>query len=168
MANAVLDGADAVMLSGETSVGAHPVKVIQAMRKILEEVEKFDGIYNHGKFPEAEEDRFITDNICFNAVKLAHQINAHAIVTMTHSGYTGYKISSQRPKAQILVFTANKAILRQMSLVWGVRTFFYDKMVSTDHTIADIKYLLKKDGLVNEGDMIINIGQHANYRTRKV
>ena len=75
---------------------------------------------------------------------------------MTHSGYTAYKISSQRPKASVFVFSGNKKLLTQLSLVWGVKTFFYNKTVSTDHTIADIKYLLKKQGYVNEGDMIIN------------
>jgi pyruvate kinase len=75
---------------------------------------------------------------------------------MTHSGYTAYKISSQRPKAAVFVFSGNKKLLTQLSLVWGVKTFFYNKTVSTDHTIADIKYLLKKQGYVAKGDMIIN------------
>lgn len=157
VANAVMDGADAVMLSGETSVGEHPSKVIKAMRQVLEEVEQFDGIYHQELFAQVDEDRIISDSICFNAVKLADTVGAKAIVTMTHSGYTGYKVSSQRPKSDIFVFTANKAILTQLSLVWGVRAFFYDKMVSTDHTIADIKYLLKKEGYVREGDLVINI-----------
>lgn len=157
VANAVLDGADAVMLSGETSVGDHPERVIAAMNNIIEEIETFDGIYYHERLPEQDDERFITDNICYNAVTLAHRAKAKAIVTMTHSGYTAYKVSSQRPKADIFVFTANRAIMSQLSLVWGVRTFYYDKMVSTDHTIEDIKYLLKKGDYVTDGDLIINI-----------
>ncbi len=157
VANAVLDGADAVMLSGETSVGKYPVEVIRTMSNIVKEMETFDGIYGKEELPEKNHDRFITDSICFNACRLSRRVNAKAILTMSFSGYTAYKIASQRPKAQIFVFTSNKDILTQMSLIWGVRGFYYDKTVSTDHTIADSKYLLKKEGLLNEGDMVINI-----------
>lgn len=158
VANAVIDGADAVMLSAETSVGAYPVRVIEVMSKIVREIETSEHIYHHEEPPaESKEDRYITDSICFNATRLSKRVKAKAIVTMTFSGYTGFKISSQRPEADILVFTGNKSILTQMSLVWGVKSFYYDKMVSTDHTIADIRYILKKNGLVKEGDMIIHL-----------
>ena len=158
VANAVLDGADAVMLSAETSVGAHPVRVIEVMAKIVKEVETSEQIYHHEQPPaESREERYITDSICFNATRLSKRVNAKAIITMTFSGYTGYKISSQRPKAEIFVFTGNKHLLTQMSLVWGVKAFFYDKMVSTDHTIADIKYILKKKKFVNQGDLVIHL-----------
>jgi len=155
--NAVMDGADAVMLSGETSVGEYPLRVVDYMVKIIKEVEKgYDELYNHERIPEKNQERFITDSICFNACRLATSIEAKAIVTMTHSGYTAFKISSQRPRASVFVFSSNKFLLSMMSLVWGVDCFYYDKMVSTDHTIADIKYLLKKDDYVEEGDIIIN------------
>ncbi|MAR67858.1 MAG: pyruvate kinase [Crocinitomicaceae bacterium] len=155
--NAVMDGADAVMLSAETSVGKHPIKVIDCIVKILEEIEQgYEALYHHERIPEKSQERFITDSICFNACRLANRVEAKAIVTMTHSGYTAFKISSQRPKAPIFVFSGNKILLSMMNLVWGVECFYYDKMVSTDHTIADIKYLLKKDGFVDEGDIIIN------------
>jgi len=158
VANAVLDGADAVMLSAETSVGKHPVRVIEVMSSIVTEVETSDEIYHHEEPPaESREDRYITDSICFNATRLSNRVKASAIITMTFSGYTGFKISSQRPKADILLFTGNKNILTQMSLVWGVKSFYYDKMVSTDHTIADIKYILKKKDLVKVGDKIIHL-----------
>lgn len=157
VANAVLDGADAVMLSGETSVGKFPVEVIKTMYNIVTEMENFGGIYNKEEIPEKNQDRFITDSICFNACRLAQRVEADAIVTMTFSGYTAYKIASQRPKAPIFIFTSNKQILTQINLIWGVRGFYYDKRVSTDHTIADIKYLLKKEGLVKQGDLVINI-----------
>jgi len=158
VANAVLDGADAVMLSAETSVGKYPVRVIEVMSSIVKEVEGSDELYHHEEPPaESKEDRFITDSICYNATRLSNRVKATAIVTMTFSGYTGFKISSQRPKADIFVFTGNKNILTQMSLVWGVKSFFYDKMVSTDHTIADIKYILKKKKLVTEGDKLIHL-----------
>ncbi|MGB6035922.1 MAG: pyruvate kinase [Cryomorphaceae bacterium] len=158
VANAVLDGADAVMLSAETSVGKHPVRVIEVMSAIVSEVETSDEIYHHEEPPaESREERYITDSICFNATRLSNRVKASAIITMTFSGYTGFKISSQRPKADILLFTGNKNILTQMSLVWGVKSFYYDKMVSTDHTIADIKYILKKKELVKVGDKIIHL-----------
>jgi pyruvate kinase len=157
VANAVMDSADAVMLSGETSVGKHPVLVIQSMVKIIEKIEQdYDGLYEKDQTPEKNQERFITDSICFNACRLSARVDAQAIVTMTHSGYTAYKMSSQRPKAQIFVFSGNKKLLSMMALVWGVKTFYYDKMVSTDHTVADIMYILKKEGFVKEGDLIIN------------
>ncbi len=157
VANAVLDGADAVMLSGETSVGKYPVEVIQAMSKIVREVEKNDTIYHKEELPEKNQDRFITDSICFNATRLAQRVEAKGIITMTFSGYTAYKISSQRPKSDTFVFTENEQILTQLNLVWGVKGYYYDKMVSTDHTISDSKYILKKKGLLGEGDIVINI-----------
>jgi pyruvate kinase len=158
VANAVLDGADAVMLSGETSVGKYPVEVISAMGKIISAAEKDEDIYYHESPPiESTEDRFISDSICYNACRLSKRVGAKAIVTMTFSGYTGFKVSSQRPRATTFVFTGNRKILTQMNLVWGVKAFYYDKMVSTDHTIADIKYILKKSGMIKEGEIIINI-----------
>lgn len=157
VANAVMDGADAVMLSGETSVGKFPVDVIKAMSKIIKEIESFEGIYHHETLPdEVTNERFITDSVCYNAVRLAQRVEAKVIITMTHSGYTAFKISSQRPKARVIVFTSNKEALQTLSLVWGVTAFYYDKMYSTDHTISDVKYLLKKDGIVEQGDYIIN------------
>jgi pyruvate kinase len=157
VANAVLDGADALMLSGETSVGKYPIEVINSMCKIIKEIERHDYIYHVEQPPETEHDRFITDSICFNACRLAHRTKASAIVTMTFSGYTAFKVSSCRPKAGIYVFTGNPDILNTLSLVWGVKCFYYDKFVSTDHTISDIKYLLKKEGLVKDNDLVINI-----------
>ncbi|WP_430405090.1 pyruvate kinase [Fluviicola sp.] len=157
VANAVLDGADAVMLSGETSVGKFPNEVIRTMVNIVDEMEKFEGIYHKDQLPDKSQSRFISDSICFNACRLAQRVEADAIITMSYSGYTAYKIASQRPNAPIFVFTGNKQIITQLSLVWGVRAFYYDKKVSTDHTIADIKYLLTKEGLLKQGDLVINI-----------
>ncbi len=157
VANAVLDGADAVMLSGETSVGNHPIEVIKTITKIVTEMENFEGIYNKEEFPEKSNDRFISDSICFNACRLSQRVEADAIITMSFSGYTAYKIASQRPKAPIYVFTSNKQILTQLNLIWGVKGLYYDKRISTDHSIADIKHILKKAKLVKKGDLVINI-----------
>lgn len=157
VANAVMDGADAVMLSGETSVGENPVEVIQIIARIINEVESnYSALFNQEVVPTENHERFITDSVCFNACRLAKRVQASAIVTMTHSGYTAFKISSQRPKSSIFVFSSNRKLLSCLSLVWGVKTFYYNKMVSTDNTIADIKIFLKKNGLVNIGDLIIN------------
>jgi pyruvate kinase len=157
VANAVLDGADAVMLSGETSVGKFPGKVIEIMCQIVSEMEKQEQIYNKEELPLKNQARFISDSICFNACRLSQRVEAKAIITMTFSGYTAYKVSSQRPKSQILVFTSNKKIMTQLNLVWGVKCYYYDRTVSTDHTIADILYLLKKEGRVKTGDYVINV-----------
>ena len=171
-ANAVLDGADALMLSAETSVGNYPVEVIQTMTNVVNEME-FDGIYNKEEPPEKNQDRFITDSICFNACRLSRRVSANAILTMSFSGYTAYKIASLRPNTDIFVFTSNQKILTQLSLIWGVKGYYYDKTVSTDHTIADIKFLLKKDGQLQTGDLVINIAsmpieEHGNSNMLKL
>ncbi|MGQ0827679.1 MAG: pyruvate kinase [Bacteroidota bacterium] len=160
VANSVMDGADAVMLSGETSVGNHPAKVVEAMTKIIEHVEANSDIYNRDNAAptvDLHNDRFISDSICYTAAQMAKRTKAAAIVTMTHSGYTAFKLSSHRPKASIYIFTDNYNILTTLNLVWGVRGFYYDKNISTDHTIADIKFILKKNGIVKTNDLIINI-----------
>ncbi len=159
VANSMLDGADAVMLSGETSVGKYPVEVVKMMSSIIEHVEKNAAPHFLKKHPPTKEagERFITDSICYNASKIADQIGAKAILTMTHSGYTAFKISSHRPRTHIAVFTANHNILNMLSLVWGVQTFFYDELASTDKTFADIKTMVAEAGLVSKGDRIIKI-----------
>ena len=157
VANAVMDGADAVMLSGETSVGNYPVAVVETMSKIINRVEDYDGIYYRDIEHESDDDRIITDAICHSAVRLTQKIKAKGIVTMTFSGYTAFRISSYRPNSWIFVFTSNFKILNMLSLVWGVRGFYYDKFVSTDHTISDIKYELKKAGYLSDDDLLINI-----------
>ncbi len=157
VANAVLDGADAVMLSGETSVGKYPVEVISTMSRIVCEMESHDGIYYKEEPPEKNKERFISDSICYNSCRLAQRVDVNAIITMSFSGYTAYKIASQRPKANIFVFTSNRKILTQLNLVWGVRAFYYNKQISTDHTIADIKYIMKSEKHLKQGDLIINI-----------
>jgi len=157
VANAVLDGTDAVMLSGETSIGKFPVEVIKTMSNIIKEMETHSGIYHKEEIPKENQSRFISDSICFNACRLAQRVKAAAIITMSFSGYTAYKISSQRPNTEIFVFTSNSKILTQLSLVWGVRAFYYNKRISTDHTIADIKQTMKNDSILKLGDLVINI-----------
>ncbi len=158
VATAVLDGADAVMLSAETSVGKYPVHAVKAMCQIIKNMEaNNDRAFNERPPYNPDDDRFITDSICYNACRLARRTKAAAIVTMTYSGYTAMQVSSQRPKAHIFMFTSNKQVLSQMSLVWGVEAIYYSKMVSTDHTIADIKYILFKDGKVKDKDFVVHM-----------
>jgi pyruvate kinase len=145
------------MLSGETSVGKYPIEVIRTMSNIIKEMETHDGIYNKEELPERGLERFISDSICFNACRLSQRVEAKAIITMSFSGYTAYKIASQRPNAEIFIFTSNRSILTQLNLLWGVRAFYYNKHISTDHTIADIKYLMKNEGYLKQGDLVINI-----------
>lgn len=157
VANAVLDHADAVMLSAETSVGKYPVEVVRTMNKILVEMEKADGMYNVPGPRLDSDERSISDAVSIAAVRMTEAMPVGAIVTMTHSGYTAFKISSMRPRANIYAFTSNRAILNMLNLVWGVHAQFYDKTVSTDHTIADIKQILRKRKLVTEGQLVVNI-----------
>lgn len=157
VANAVMDGADAIMLSGETSVGRHPVEVIKAAYKIVIKAETYTNIYNRKHQLEIGTDRFLSDSICDNACYLARKVNAKAIVTNSFSGYTAFRISCYRPKAEIYVFTANRKILNMLSLIWGVKGLYYDKFVSTDHTIADTKLILRQLGVLKENDLVINI-----------
>ena len=157
VANSVMDGADAVMLSGETSVGNYPVQVIEKMSSILESVEGSDLIQVPQNPPHIRTKRFITKSICYHAALMANDIKAKAISTLTNSGYTAFQISAWRPSAYILVFTSNKRILTQLNLLWGVKAFYYDKFVSTDDTIEDVNHIAFNKGHLQVGDMVISL-----------
>ena len=157
VANSVMDGADAVMLSGETSVGNYPVEVIEKMSQIIEAVEDSPLIIVPQNPPHVRTKRYITKSICYHAAIMANEIKAKAISTLTNSGYTAFQISAWRPKSHILVYTSNKRILTQLSLLWGVNAFFYDKFVSTDDTVGDVNDIAKEKGYVKKGDMLINL-----------
>ena len=157
VANSVMDGADAVMLSGETSVGNYPVQVIQKMSQIIEAVEDSPLIQVPQNTPQIKTKRYITKSICQHAANMANVIEAKAICTLTNSGYTAFQISAWRPKSHILVFTSNRRILTQLNLLWGVKSFFYDKFVSTDDTVTDINKMAQERGFVEKGDFLINL-----------
>lgn len=157
VANSVMDGADAVMLSGETSVGNYPVQVIRQMASIIKSVEDSNLIQVPQSPPHIRTKRYITKSICYHAANMANEINAKAISTLTNSGYTAFQISAWRPSAHILVFTSNKRILTQLSLLWGVEAFYYDKFVSTDETIEDVNAIACKKGYLDVGDMLISL-----------
>ncbi|UOB19246.1 pyruvate kinase [Abyssalbus ytuae] len=157
VANSVMDGADAVMLSGETSVGKYPVQVIEKMSSIIQSVEHSHLIKVPQEPPHIKTKRYITKSVCYHAATMANEINAKVISTLTNSGYTAFQISAWRPKAHILVFTSNKRILTQLSLLWGVQVFYYNKFVSTDQTIEDVNAIACQKGFVEEGDMMISL-----------
>ena len=157
VANSVMDGADAVMLSGETSVGKYPVQVIETMSAILQSVENSDLIQVPHQPPTIRTKRYITKSVCFHAAHMANEIKAKAICTLTNSGYTAFQISAWRPQSHVLVFTSNKRILTQLNLLWGVKAFYYDAFESTDNTVQQINAIAHEKGYVEKGDMLINL-----------
>ncbi len=169
VANAVLDGADAVMLSAETSVGKHPVKVVEAMNKIIVEAEMHYTPQVQFATPSPKSRTFWSDMVCYHAARMAQDVDAKAIIGMTTSGYTAFKISSYRPlDSKIFVFSDQHNILNALNLVWGVQTFYYDRFTSTDETIQDVVSILLQAKKVRQGDIVINTGSmpmHKRYRT---
>ncbi len=171
VANDMMDGADALMLSGETAVGVHPLKVIETLSTIMHAVEEEDSIYNKDLKPRVESKTFLSDAMCYNASRLAETVSAKAIIGMTRSGYTAFMVSSYRPKAKVIIFTDNKRLLNILSLSWGVDTFFYDRFVSTDDTIEEVINILKREQVVQTDDVVINTGTmplHEQSRTNMV
>ena len=157
VANSVMDGADAVMLSGETSVGRYPVDVINNMSDILTAVENSELIEVPHTPPNIRTKRFITKSICYHAAHLANDIEAKAICTLTNSGYTAYQISAWRPQAHVLVYTSNRRILNQLNLLWGVKAFYYNNLNSTDKTVEEINQIALDKGYVEKEDMLVNL-----------
>lgn len=161
VANSVLDGADAVMLSGETSVGKYPVDVVKNMSKIVKNIESTHFYQNKNAPIEKEfnciDDRFITNRICLAAVRIAKTTDVEAIITLTHSGYTAFQISAHRPNSHIIVFSSNKRVITMLNLLWGVRAYYYDSDKSTDETIIQVNKMTKELGYVEEEDFVINL-----------
>lgn len=156
VANAVLDGADAVMLSGETSVGKYPIEAVKVMNKIISEAEQHYEMQAKRPKPAPKSGTFYSDVVCFNACKTAEEIGAKAIIGMTISGYTAFKLSSYRPQPVIYIFSAEPHMLSTLSMVWGVQCFYYDKFTTTDDTIHDVMEILKSGGHLKKGDVVVN------------
>lgn len=168
VANAVLDGTDAVMLSGETSVGNHPALVVEAMRRIIGEAEASYHMIGKRPNPDPDAETFLSDVLCLNAPRLAEEVNAKAILGLTVNGYTAFKISSYRPKPDIHIFSDKPHMLSTLSMVWGVKCYLYTKFTTTDETIEDVNEILKDEGVVEAGDIVINTGSmplHKRFRT---
>jgi pyruvate kinase len=160
VANAVLEGADAVMLSAETATGNYPTLVVETMRKIIMEVERTDYHYNREDElePQPHSPSFLSDAVCYNACKLAKDTQADALIGMTQSGYTGFILSSYRPKSPLYIFSKEKTLINQLSLSWGVRAFHYAEEEGIDEIVADLTEILKQRGFIKKGDVIINTG----------
>ena len=160
VANAVLEGADAVMLSGETATGSYPTLVVQTMSKIIQEVEKTVYEFDRDDIlaPQPHSPSFLSDAICYTACKLAKDSQANALIGMTQSGYTGFMLSSYRPKSPLYVFSKEKSLITQLSLSWGVRAFYYAEEESLDEIIYDQINILKERGFLKSGDVVINTG----------
>lgn len=158
VANSVMDGADALMLSGETSVGSFPVETVEIMQKIISEVEDYEDIYHKQHHPVFENNpRFISDSIIYSGVNMAREARARAMVSVASSGYSVIKMSSHRPKADIFAFTPNDFLLRQLNLIWGVSPIFFNKITNTDQTISDMMTELKERGFVKQNDLVVQI-----------
>ncbi len=158
VANAVLDGADAVMLSAETSVGKYPVQTIINMQKIIDSTETEEYIYYRKHKPRMKEDSFLAESICYNATRLAEHVDAKAIVALTHSGFTAVKLSSHRPKAPIFAFTMNEDLICDLSLVWGVRSFFFGQCKNVNEYVEYTEEFLVSQNLLKKGDLVVHVG----------
>lgn len=158
VANAVLEGADAVMLSGETATGMHPTLVIETMRKIIGEVEKEEIIYNRNLIPHRHSPTFLSDALCYNACKIAEDLEADGLIGMTQSGYTGFMLSSYRPKSPLYIFTKERSLVNQLSLSWGVRAFHYAEEESLDDIIEDQINILRERKFLKANDVVVNTG----------
>jgi pyruvate kinase len=156
VANAVFDGADALMLSGETSTGKYPVEAVKTMQRIIAKAEESDMIYHRNYDSDPNSDTFYSDVTCNIAVRFAEELNAKAIISLTQSGYTAFQLSKRRPKANIFIFTSNRPLLDTLNLVWGVQAYYYDGFEGTNQTIQDVIDILKKDDAVQPGDIVIN------------
>ena len=157
VANSVMDGADCIMLSAETSVGKHPCEVLKKVGTIIAGVEDSQPVKNKFTLPKLKSKRLITKTVCRHASLIANEIKASAVCTLTHSGYTGWQISSWRPNCLVLVFTSNKRILSQLNLLWGVKCIYYNKFQSTDKTVEDVNALAIKNRYVRKGDVVVNL-----------
>jgi pyruvate kinase len=168
VANSVMDGADAIMLSGETSMGKYPCEVVKKIEDIIYGVEDSPLIKIPIDLPEIKSDRLITKSICKNAATIASEIGASAICTLTNSGYTGWQISSWRPSSLVIVFTSNKKILTQMNLLWGVKGVYYNNFESTDKTVEEVNSLALENKFIKKGDYVINLAAMPIYEKGQV
>ena len=168
VANSVMDGADAIMLSGETSMGKYPCEVVKKIGDIIHGVEDSPLIKIPVDLPEIKSDRLITKSICKNAATIANEIGASGICTLTNSGYTGWQISSWRPNSLVIVFTSNKKILTQMNLLWGVKGVYYNNFESTDKTVEEVNSLALGLKYIKKGDYVINLAAMPIYEKGQV
>ena len=155
VANAVLDGTDAVMLSAESATGKYPLLAVESMSRIINSVEKTSNMiyYKFEKFKKLRNK--LSESLITTACRLSKQINAKAIVTMTKSGYSAFRVSGSRPKARIYIVTNEKKIGNEVNLVWGIRSIYYNKTENIDSTLENIEKILLDNKHLDKGDKYI-------------
>ncbi len=167
VANAVMDGADAVMLSAETSIGQYPIKTVEAVHRIVGSTELGWDVYYRIQQPNEDSPTFYSDEICFATVTMSRAIKAKAILSMTQTGYTAYQIASGRPNCDVFIFTSNRKLLSRLSLVWNVRAYYYNRKTNTDDTVKDVIAILKNEKLLEKGDVVVNTAAMPVNENRK-
>lgn len=157
VANAVVDGTDAVMLSGETAAGKYPVEAVKTMFKIVRSVEENStGIYYSLNYKKPDwKEKQVIESLAYSCVTLGENVDAKAIATITHSGNTARRIAKFRPKVPIIAFTESQIVRRQLNLVWGVQSVKLDEIFDTDMSVKMMEDYLVKSGVVNPGDRVI-------------
>ena len=158
VSNAIFEGADALMLSGETAIGEYPVKVVETIEKVITVMENEQIIYDRKHRANPDSDSFLSDALCYNACRIAEEVDAKAIIGMTKTGYNAFMLSSFRPQSNIFIFTESHNFLNAASLIWGVRALYFDGFNSTNESMKAVNNILKEKGLVESGDIVINIG----------
>lgn len=157
VANAVLDGTDAVMLSGETAAGRYPLEAVATMDKICRTIEKnSNGIYYSLDYRKPDwKEKQVIESLAYSCVTLAENVDAKAISTITHSGNTARRIAKFRPKVPIVAFTESLKVRRQLNLVWGVSSVKIEQIFDTDRSVKMMEDYLTENGIVGSGDRVI-------------
>lgn len=155
VANSVLDGADTIMLSAESAAGKYPVESVRTMSDIISSIEK-ESVVIYDKYRDDEKSQTrMNDMLVKSACQFSKSIGAKAIVGMTKSGYTAFKLAKNRPEAMIFVFTNNRTLLKTLNLLWGIHGVYYDARNQIDDTLEDISNILKEKGYVESGDSYV-------------
>ena len=156
VANAVYEGTDAVMLSGETAMGSYPIEAVRMMSQIAEESERYlDYMFYQRRKVSAENLRNISNTVCYSSVATASDLEAPVIVAPSVSGFTTRMLSKWRPKALIAGLSPSMTAVRQMQLYWGVKPFHAKRAESTDALLFASVELLKEKGIVKEGEIVV-------------
>ena len=167
VANAVYDGTDVVMLSGETAMGKYPVEALKMMAQIVEEAEShLDYSQYQVRNVSSDNRKNISNAVCFASVSTAHDLGAQAIVAPSISGFTARLLSKYRPKARIIGLSPNAAAVRQMQIYWGVAPFVAKRAESTDILIASSVDLLKEKKILKSGDLAVVTAGVVNWESR--
>ena len=154
VANAVLDGTDAVMLSEETAVGAHPAAAVRMMGRIAAEAERV----LQPRLDAPPESAGLADHVSRAACELAEQVRAQAIAVPTRTGTTARLVARHRPRAPILAFSADEAVRRRLALVWGVTAWARPALEPVDAVLSGLRDAIRATGVVQPGAPVVLIG----------